>query len=144
MQLQIQKLLQPGHLLNWLPGPPSAFYLLIVAAFLIWTFASSYIYVSRRRLFIGNGASIGMATEFGPYAIAIGGIGLFLLLMRYLGVPYLSIRAILYLNVLVAIGFLGFLAYYVRVRYPARLAKVRSEEMRRRYAQERKRGKRKR
>jgi hypothetical protein len=134
---------QPSKLIDlsrWFapfPEPPGPLYLVAVVAFGLWTIASVFIYVRRRQLFVGNGALIGVVTRFGPWSIAIGGTGLFLLLMRYLGVPYISIRFLLYLTILTAIGFLGFLAYYFRQRYPARVAAVRTEEIRRRYSADR-------
>lgn len=142
--LQLGVLLDVGHWFDAFPGEPSQIYLVAVIAFTIWTIGSVYVYYFRRKIFAGNGALIGMATRFGPYAIAIGLIGLFLLAMRYAGIPYISIRFLLYVTILAAVGYLGFLAYYLRCRYPARLAEVRAAEMRRRYAPERKRGKRRR
>ena len=119
------------------PGPPSLLDLVAVAFFLIWTIATVVVYVRRRPLFAGNGALIGIVTRFGPYAITIGAIGLFLLLMRYVAVPYISMRFLLYLTTLSAVGFIGFLGYYFRRRYPARLAAARAEEVRRRYGADR-------
>ncbi len=142
--MHLQELLDIGHLLDSFPGPPSPIYLVAAVVFLIWTSASLYVYYFRRKVFAGNGALIGMATKFGPYAIAIGVIGLFLLAMRYLGIPYISVRFLLYLTMLAAIGYVGFLIYYLVRRYPSRLAEVRAAEIRRRYAPERKRGKRRR
>ena len=137
--------MQPSKLLDlsrWFapfPEPPGSIYLVAVVVFGLWTIASVLLYVRRRQLFAGNGALIGMGTRFGPWAILIGGIGLFLLLMRYLGVPYISIRFLLYVTILAAIGYVGFLIYYLRRRYPGRLAAVRAEEQRRRYAASRRR-----
>lgn len=142
--MHLQELLDSGHWFDSFPGPPSQIYLVAVVVFLIWTAASLYVYYFRRKIFAGNGALIGMATRFGPYAIAIGAIGLFLLVVRYAGIPYISIRFLLYVTMLAAIGYLGFLVYYLTRRYPARLAEVRAAEVRRRYAPERKRGKRRR
>ncbi len=142
--LQLQELLDLGHWFDAIPGQPSQIYLVAVIGFTVWTIASIYLYYFRRKIFAGNGALIGMATRFGPYAIAIGLIGLFLLAMRYAGIPYISVRFLLYVTILAAIGYLGFLVYYLRRRYPARLAEVRAAELRRRYAPERKRGKRRR
>jgi hypothetical protein len=119
------------------PTPPSALDLVAVVFFGVWTIASIAIYVRRRQLFAGNGALIGVVTRLGPYAITIGAVGLFLLLMRYLGIPYISIRFLLYLAALSAFGFVVFLVYYFRQRYPRRLAAVRAEEIRRRYAADR-------
>ncbi|HLH74918.1 MAG TPA: hypothetical protein VKX96_16650 [Chloroflexota bacterium] len=142
--MQFSKLLDVGRWFDAFPGPPGPLYLVAVAFFLIWTLASVYLYFFRRKVFAGNGALIGMMTRFGGYAIAIGLVGLFLLAMRYAGIPYLSIRFLLYVTILAAIGYLGFIVYYLRMRYPARLAEVRAFEMRRRYSTERKRGKRRR
>lgn len=142
--VQFQGLLDPNHWFDPTPNPPTPAFFVGAAAFVIWTALSLYVYYFRRRIFAGNGALIGMATRFGPYAIAIGLIGLFLIAVRLAGIPYISIRALLYLTALAALGFLGFLVYYLIRRYPARLAEVRAGEMRRRYAPERKRGKRRR
>src|SRR5581483_10435157 len=81
--VQLQKLLDVGRWFDAFPGEPSQIYLVAVIFFVIWTIASIYVYYFRRKIFAGNGALIGMATRFGPYAIAIGLIGLFLLAMRY-------------------------------------------------------------
>jgi len=142
--VQLQKLLDVGRWFDAFPGEPSQIYLVAVVFFLIWTIVSASVYYFRRKIFAGNGALIGMATRFGPYAIAIGLAGLFLLAMRYAGIPYISIRFLLYVTILAAIGYVGFLVYYLVRHYPARLAEVRAAEMRRRYAPERKRGKRRR
>ena len=119
------------------PTAPSTLDLVAVVFFGLWTIASIAIYVRRRQLFAGNGALIGVITRFGPYAITIGVVGLFLLLMRYLSVPYISIRFLLYLTAISALGFVVFLVYYFRQRYPSRLAAIRAEELRRRYAADR-------
>jgi hypothetical protein len=137
--VQLSRLLDLSRWFAPFPEPPDPLYLVAVAVFGLWTIASVVIYVRRRQLFAGNGALIGMGTRFGPWAILIGGIGLFLLLMRYLGVPYISIRFLLYLTILTAVGYLVFLVYYFRQRYPARVAAVRAEELRRRYAADRRR-----
>ena len=142
--MQLAKLLEVGRWFDGFPGPPGPLYLVAVVAFLFWTLASGYLYFTRRKVFVGNGALIGMVTRLGPYAIAIGLLGLFLLLMRYLGIPYLSIRFLLYLTIVAAVGYVGFIVYYLRVRYPRRVAEVRAFEMRRRYSPQPKRGKRRR
>lgn len=142
--MQLQELLDVGHWFDAFPGPPSQIYLVAVVGFTVWTLVSVYVYYFRRKIFAGNGALIGMATRLAPYAIAIGLIGLFLLAVRYAGIPYISVRFLLYATILAAIAYLGFLVYYLIRRYPTRLAEVRAAEMRRRYAPERKRGKRRR
>jgi 4-hydroxybenzoate polyprenyltransferase len=120
------------------PEPPGPQSLILVAFFILWTVASIYLYRFRRRIFARNGALIGVATRFGGWAITIGVIGLLLLAVRYAGIPYLDMRFLLYLTVLAAVAFLGFVAFYLRQRYPAQLAAVRAHEVRRRYAPDRK------
>ena len=142
--MQLAKLLEVGRWFEAFPGPAGPLELVAVVAFGMWTAASIYLYLARRKVFAGKGALIGMVTRLGPYAIAIGVLGLFFLAMRYFGVPYLSIRFLLYLTILTAVGYLGFVVYYLRFRYPRRVAEVRAFEMRRRYSPQPKRGKRRR
>ncbi|MBX6770796.1 MAG: hypothetical protein IRY83_03670 [Chloroflexi bacterium] len=144
MQLHLRELLSAGHWFDAMPGPPSDLYLVVLLAFLAWTVIAVAVYRLRRRLFAGNGALIGMGTRFGPYAITIGVIGLLLIAFRYAEVPGLSMRVFLYLTALAALGYIGFLGYYLVRRYPARLAEIRAEELRRRYAPERRRARRRR
>ena len=142
--MDFAKLLQVGRWLEPFPGSPSAIYLVAVAAFVVWTIACMVLYIGRRRIFAGRGALIGMTKRLGGYAIAIGWVGLFFLAMRYLAVPYLDVRFLLYLTILAAIGYLGFIAYYVRRHYPTRVAEVKAHDLRRRYAPTPKRKKRRR
>ncbi|HEX5417999.1 MAG TPA: hypothetical protein VFZ25_20265 [Chloroflexota bacterium] len=104
-----------------------------LVGFVLWTIGLALVYRFRRRVFVGNGALIGMGTRFGPYGISIGGLGLFLLGCRFASVAYLQMRALLYLAILCAVGYVGFLIYYYLRRYPAVLAAVRADETRRRY-----------
>ena len=135
--MELSKLLDLSRWFAPFPEPPGPLYLVAAFVFVIWTIASVVIFLRRRILFAGNGALIGVVTRFGPYAITVGSIGLFLLLMRYGGVPYISIRFLFYVAMLSAVGFSGFLVYYFQRRYPARLAAVRAEEVRRRYVADR-------
>jgi 4-hydroxybenzoate polyprenyltransferase len=121
------------HLLNPFPGPVGWPGWAALAGFLIWTVGITTVYRFRRRIFAGNGALIGMGTRFGPYGITIGVLGLFLLGCRFADVAYLQTPALLYLVTLCAVGYVGYLAYYFRRRYPADVAAVRAEEIRRRY-----------
>jgi|GEM_PF-6498108 len=115
------------------PGPVGWPEWAALVGFILWTVASSIVFRFRRRFFVGNGALIGAGTRYGPYAIWLGILGLFLLGCRFATVPYVSIRFALYLSILAVVGYLGFLGYYFRKRYPADVAAVRAEETRRRY-----------
>ncbi len=135
--MQLQKLLDLGRWFTPFPEPPSQIYLVAVVAFAIWTIVSVVLYIYRRRFFKGRGALIGVVTRLDPYAITIGGLGLFFLAMRYLGIPYFDIRALLYLTTLAAIGYLGFLVYYMYRRYPKRIAEVQAHALKQRYQPDR-------
>ena len=123
---------------------PSPLYLVALAFFVVWTIASIYVYRFRRRVFVGNGARIGVVTRHGPWAIAIGIIGLIFVAARYTGFPILEMRFLLYLTVLAAVVFAGYIGYYLRRRYPFQVQAVRAEEVRRRYAPVNRRKKRRR
>src|SRR5438105_14724962 len=111
--MDLRKLLEVGRWFDPFPEPPSQIYLFAVGVFVLWTIAAMVLYFFRRRLFVGRGALIGMVTRFGWYAIVIGWTGLFLLLMRYGGVPYLDIRFLLYVTILAAVAFVVFVGYYL-------------------------------
>ena len=138
----MQQVLDPNHWLNSFPPAPGWAIFVALIAFVVWTIVSSFVYIRRRQLFAGNGALIGMGTRFGWYAISIGIVGLLLILARYVQLPYVDMPLILLLDSLLAVGFLIFLIYSLRRRYPARLAAVRAHELRRHYAPERRRRKR--
>lgn len=140
--VNLSAVLDLGRWFDPFPGPSSPLHLLALVSFAIWTIASIGVYRFRRRIFVGRGAIIAVVTRFGPYAILIGGIGLFLLGARYASVPYLSIRFFFYLTILAALGFVGFLAYYRARRYPAFAARIRAAELKRRYEPPRKKKKR--
>jgi amino acid permease len=134
--VDFQKLI--GGWFDAFPPAPTPVNLVAVAFFIIWTIASISIYRFRRRIFAGNGARIGVVTRHGPWAIAIGIIGILLLGARYAGIPYLEMRFLLYLAVLATFGFAGYIAYYLMRHYPAQVQAVRAEEVRRRYTPNRK------
>jgi hypothetical protein len=136
--VQLQKFIDPANWFNPFPEAPNPLYLVVVAFFAVWLIASIYIYYFRRRIFAGNGARIGVVTRHGSWAITIGIIGLFLLAVRYAGIPYLDIRFLLYLAVLGTFAFAGYIAYYLRRHYPAQVQAVRAEQVRRRYTPNRK------
>lgn len=119
------------------PGPASLLDLIAAIGLVIWTIAGLFLYYRRRQVFAGNGALIGMATRFGGYPILIGFLGLFLIVCRYFQVYFVDMRILLYLDILAAVAFVAFILYYLRVRYPKRVAEVRAHELRRKYAPER-------
>lgn len=137
--VDLKKLVDVGRWFNSFPGPPGPLYLVLVVFFILWTALSIYLFAFRRKVFAQRPAMKGMATRFGWYAIWIGVLGLLLLGVRYAAIPYFDMRIFLYLTILAALGFAGFLLYYGRVQYPKRVAEIRAFELRRKYAPARRR-----
>jgi hypothetical protein len=67
------------------------------------------------------------------WVLALVAIGLLLLLFRWQIVPFFSKRIWLILWIVAVIAFVGYVYYYWRKIYPARLAEWESSERRRRY-----------
>lgn len=137
--IDFHKLIDPSRWFAAFPEPPGPLYLVLVAFFVVWTIVAMVLYLFRGRIFARQPALKGMATRFGWYAVSIGWIGLFFLAVRYAQIPYFDMRIFLFLTILLALFFVGFVIYYLRVRYPKRVAEIRAHERRQKYAPEPKR-----
>jgi hypothetical protein len=127
----------PMPVIGWLfepnPGPPSAWYLALVAIFAIVFVGSLLAYVFRRSLFPGHSLHVRLASRFAIYGMILGAAGLFFLATRYAGIPVLQMRVWLVLCALAAVALAGYAAYFYRMRYPTLLVAHRTEEARLRY-----------
>lgn len=132
--LDLKKLFDLGRWFDAFPGPPGTWYLVALVGFIIWTIGSIVLYLFRGRIFAGNPALKGMVTRFWSYAFTIGLLGLFFVAVRYASIPYFDMRVFLYLTILLAVGFVGFIVYYLKARYPKRVAELQAEALRRKYA----------
>ncbi len=65
--------------------------------------------------------------------LALQALGLILLWLRILSLPILSMRLFLYLQLLAEVGAAGYLWWWLRNRYPGRLAVYQWEEKKRAY-----------
>lgn len=132
----LRKFVEVGRWFSPFPGPPGPLYLVLGLFFVVLVVGSILLYVFRARIFAQKPVLKGMVTRFGWYPFWIGVTGLLLLAARYGQVPYFDMRILLYLTVLAALGFIGFIVYYLRARYPRRVAEWRAFELRRKYAPE--------
>ena len=131
--LDLSLLLNPGHWFDGNPGSASGWYW--IPAFLFFAAVAaglySYYYLRGRR-FTTHALHARMAEVAGIAAISFGLWGLFLLLMRFLGVGLLSARILVYLTLLAGIGMIGYAIYWYSKKYPAKLhAHLREEERKR-------------
>lgn len=120
--LDMDKLSNPDHWFELSPGAPSAYYAIATVFYAALLAASLYVYIYKGRLFPTNRLHLKLAELVSGIGLVLAGSALFLLLTRYLEVPYLSVRGLFYLVVMNTIVFGLFLYYYLKVEYPKRLA----------------------
>ena len=132
--LDLSLLLNPSHWMDGDPGAPSAWYWLLVVLFAALSVAGgvTYSYLRTGR-FAGHGLHSRMAEVAGMAMASLGLWGLFLMLMRFLGIGLLSARILVYLTLLAGLGMAAYAIYFWLRRYPARLAAYVREEERKRY-----------
>jgi hypothetical protein len=134
LPLDVSLLLNPGHWFDGNPGSASSWYWIPALVFLVSIAAGFYsYYYLRERRFAAHPLHARMADVAGIAAIAYGFWGLFLLLMRFLGVGLLSARLLLYLTLLAGLGMIGYAIYWYSKEYPARLRTHLREEERKRF-----------
>jgi hypothetical protein len=131
--LDLSLLLNPGHWFDGNPGSASGWYWIPAFIFLAVVAAGfySYYYLKARR-FATHALHARMAEVAGIAALSIGFLGLFLLLMRFLGIGLLSARLLLYLTLLAGVGMIGYAIFWYNKKHPAKLqAHLREEERKR-------------
>ena len=131
--LPFDKLLSTDYLLSPEPGAPSIIYGVIGALYLLLLVAGILVYGFRERPFGRRRLNAGLAKTAATAGIVLGAIGVALVTGRYLLVPILSARILIYLLALVSVALLAYFVYYLLRVYPARRARDEAEELRRRY-----------
>lgn len=131
--LDLSLLLNPAHWFDGNPGSASAWYWIPAVIFLVATVGGFYSYsYLRTHNFATHALHARMAEIVGIAAVSFGLWGLFLLLMRFLGVGLLSARIVLYLTLLAGVGMIGYAIYWYSKEYAGRLrAQLREEERKR-------------
>lgn len=98
--------------------PPSAFFAVLTAGLAVMFLVSLFVYVRRRKLFPMNAAKRRFGRRVAEAGMWIAGTGLFLALMRYIELPYLSAPILMYLLLLGLIGLAGYYVYDYSERLP--------------------------
>ena len=112
------RLLDPGHWLDPNPGPPSAYYYFVFLFFVLGLSVCFYLYFyhARRRL-AGFPLQQQVVQNVGTRGGIAFAVGLVLVGLRMLEVPFLSARILLYLDILALLALGAYLAYYLIARY---------------------------
>ncbi|MGQ9677096.1 MAG: hypothetical protein ACUVX1_15655 [Chloroflexota bacterium] len=113
-------LLDPTHLFDPNPGPPSAIYFVYAVIFLAVVGVGAYGYFVVRPTF-GNKLRRYYADILSRGAMIVGGIGLVIVLLRFLTVPVVSARILVYFWLLVTVGYSAFVVYFLYRIQPRRL-----------------------
>lgn len=114
-------------------GLPGVFFDVYTGLLVLILLVSIYVYIRRRPLSRGVTPRRHLFRRVSQAGIWLSASGLFLALMRYLQVLYLDIRILSYLLILAAIGYCGYVAYYLSERYPVQLYQFEQVESDRRY-----------
>lgn len=118
--LEPGRLLDPNHLFDPNPGPPSAIYFVAVGLFLIVLGVGAYNYFFVRPTF-GNKLRRYYAEVLSLGGMVLGGIGLIIVILRFLAVPFLSARIITYFWVVITALYSVFVVYFLYRIQPRRL-----------------------
>ena len=134
MPFEFGRLFSAEHWMDANPGQPSLFYAFIAFYFAAILGASAYLFINRARLFRQDPVRGAFATMALVAGMCIAALGLFFVLMRYLTVPYLSVRILVYVLVLATLALAAYAAYFLYFRYPKAFVAYQEEAIRKRYA----------
>lgn len=132
--LDVPALLNPGHWFNPNPGPPSP-YTVLAALLLVAGLAASvyFAFIHVRGRYASHAYKAAVFGRFGQAFAGACAIGLVLVAARFAGIPFLSLRALLYLDFIAILALAGFAIYYFGRLYPVRLAAYDARVLRQRY-----------
>lgn len=112
------KLSDPGHWLDPNPGPPSGYYYFVFLFFVLGLAVCFYLYFyhAKKRL-AGFPFQQQVMQNIGTRGGIAFAVGLVLVGLRLLEVPFLSTRILLYLDILALLALGAYLVYYLIARY---------------------------
>lgn len=133
MPLEIELFFTAEHWFDPNPVPPSPYYVVFVFLFAVVLGASAYFYFSRGKLFKADALVSMLAPRLSLVGVAIGGLGVVFVLMRYLAVPYASARAWVYALAIAILVLAIYVGYLYRFAYPRAAAAYREQALKKRY-----------
>ncbi|MBI3978639.1 MAG: hypothetical protein HY331_10695 [Chloroflexi bacterium] len=128
------KWLSPAHWFEGEPGPPSILYVGLAVLLALLLAGSLYaVIVLANRRFASHRLHQRLVRRFGWTVFGLSLTGLLLVAARYLSLPLLSVRFLLYLVLVGLAGVAAFAGYYARFRYGAARSAHEAELLRLRY-----------
>ncbi len=130
----MDKLLDPGYLFDLNPGPPSDWYAIVAAIFAVVLLVAQGLYhFWAKSAFAQNAYLLRLARIVVMLAGAVSSVAILLVIARYLTLPFLSMRFLLLLTILVGIGLAAYFVYYMVKIFPMKTAMLARESIRQRY-----------
>ncbi|MBI2914386.1 MAG: hypothetical protein HYY08_00520 [Firmicutes bacterium] len=131
----LAKLFDPGYLFDPSPaGPPSGWYEVLAIAFIVISLAVQGLYYYwARRSFAQDVYHLRLARTVAMFVGAVSSVALILILARYLSLPFLSMRILLILTIVVGLVLAAYFVYYMVRVYPLKTAMAAREAIRQRY-----------
>ncbi len=115
------------------PGPPPEGYWALVGLYALGLGASAAYFVTVRQRFGDHSYRMATARRVGLSAGIVSAFGLIFVALRFLEIPYLSLRLWVNTITLGAVGLGLFLAYYFVRKYPVSLHAFDERQLRERY-----------
>ena len=131
--VDLSRLFSGEHWFDPNPGPPTQGYALLAFLFAAVLGASLYLYFKKGKLFGEHRLLLNLASQASIVGIVLGGVGLVLVISRFLTVPYLSARGLVYLTLIALVGVVVYYAYYLLRVLPSKLVRYEAETLRRKY-----------
>ena len=125
-------LLTGDYLFNT-PTDESGYFLALTIVFALLFIASAFAYLRRAKLAGDNPILRRVIRRAARAGMWTAGIGLFLALMRYTQVPYLSMPIWMLLLIIAMIVIVGFFVYDLSERYPLAVHQLRESHRERRF-----------
>jgi hypothetical protein len=127
------RFLTSDYLFNTPSGTPTVYFGVMTAFFGALFLLSAFLYWRRAKLAGENPVLRRFVRRVAKAGMWTSGIGLFLALMRYLEIPYLSMPIWLDLLVLSMIAIVGYFVYDLSERYPIAVWRLQEAHVERRY-----------
>lgn len=123
--------------LSWLfdptPGTPSLWYVGLTALAVLVVLGCLLAYAFRRSLYPGHALNIRLTARMSVVGLLLGVLALIFVAARYLAVAFFEMRLWLTFSGLLIAAYAGYVAYFLRRRYPVLLAGYKTEQNRLRY-----------
>lgn len=127
------RLLSGDYLFSSPITPPSPWFAVLTAGFVVLFLLSAFLYWKRATLAAGNPILRRLIRRVSRAGMWTSGIGIALAVLRYVEFPYLSAPILIFVLILFMIGIAGYFVYDVSERYPLAIHQLEESQLQRRY-----------